>query len=110
MSYDTVASRRAWYIDWYGTVRAWAVASVVDNPHLRKRLPRLTALAVAQGKIKCLRRIEVVNIWDLKQGDLFKIEGSDVILEFYKMDGAYCVAYTRTGQHTLIGLCKVELL
>lgn len=52
----------------------------------------------------------MINIWNLKRGDLFKVEGSDVILEFWKMDGLYCVAYTRTGQQTFIGLCKVEIL
>ena len=52
----------------------------------------------------------MVDIWKLKRDDLFKVEGCDVILEFHKMDGSYCVAYTRTGQQTFIGLCKVEIL
>jgi hypothetical protein len=52
----------------------------------------------------------MVNIWDLKRGDLFKIEGSDVILEFYKLDGAYAQCNTRSGQATLVGLCRVELV
>lgn len=52
----------------------------------------------------------MINIWKLKRGDLFKVEGSDVILEFWKMDGMYSQALTRDGQMTLIGLCKVELV
>lgn len=52
----------------------------------------------------------MINIWNLKRGDLFKVEGSDVILEFWKMDGAYAQCSTRTGQATLVGLCKVELV
>lgn len=52
----------------------------------------------------------MVNIWNLKRGDLFKVEGSDVILEFWKMDGAYAQCSTRTGQATLVGLCKVFLV
>lgn len=52
----------------------------------------------------------MVSIWNLKRGDLFKVEGSDVILEFWKMDGAYCQCLTRSGQMALIGLCQVELV
>lgn len=52
----------------------------------------------------------MIDIWKLKRGDLFKVEGSDVILEFYRMDGSYSQALTRDGQMTLIGLCKVYLI
>ena len=52
----------------------------------------------------------MINIWDLKRGDLFKVEGSDIILEYVKIDGMYSQALTRDGQMTLIGLCKVELV
>ena len=52
----------------------------------------------------------MVDIWKLKQGDLFKVEGSNIILEFHKMDGAYAQCSTRSGQATLVGLCLVELV
>lgn len=52
----------------------------------------------------------MIDIWDLKPGDLFKVEGSDIILEYVKIDGMYSQALTRDGQMTLIGLCKVELV
>lgn len=52
----------------------------------------------------------MIDIWKLKRGDLFKVEGSDVILEFHKLDGAYVQCSTRTGQAALIGLCKVFLV
>lgn len=52
----------------------------------------------------------MINIWNLKTGDLFKVEDCDVILEFYRMDGAYAQCSTLTGQATLVGLCKVELV
>lgn len=52
----------------------------------------------------------MINIWDLKRGDLFKIPDCDVILEFCGMDGAYAKCSTLTGQATLVGLCKVELV
>ena len=52
----------------------------------------------------------MVNIWNLRLGDLFKIPGSDIILEYVKIDGMYSQALTRDGQMTLIGLCKVELV
>lgn len=52
----------------------------------------------------------MVNIWDLRRGDLFLIPGCDVILEFWKIDGAYIQCSTLTGQTTLVGLCKVELV
>ena len=51
-----------------------------------------------------------VPIWKLKRGDLFKVEGSDIILEFHKLDGMYSIAFTRTGDKCLIGLCNVELV
>ena len=52
----------------------------------------------------------MINIWNLKTGDLFKVPGCDVILEFYRMDGAYAQCSTLTGQATLVRLCKVELV
>ena len=52
----------------------------------------------------------MVDIWKLKQGDLFKVEGCGVILEFHKMDGSYAQCSTRSGQATLVGLCRVELV
>lgn len=52
----------------------------------------------------------MVDIWKLKRGDLFKVEGSEVILEFHKIDGAYIQCFTRSGQFALIGLCEVFLI
>lgn len=52
----------------------------------------------------------MISIWDLKRGDLFKVEGSDIILEYVKLDGMYSQALTRDGQMALIGLCKVWLV
>jgi hypothetical protein len=52
----------------------------------------------------------MIEIWKLNRGDLFKIPGCDVILEFCGMDGAYAKCSTLTGQATLVGLCKVELV
>lgn len=52
----------------------------------------------------------MIPIWRLTRGDLFKLEGCDVILEFHKMDGAYAQCSTLTGQATLVGLCNVELV
>lgn len=52
----------------------------------------------------------MVKIWKLKRGDLFKLEGCEIILEFVKMDGSYCVALTRTGDQCFIGLCDVYLI
>ena len=52
----------------------------------------------------------MVPIWKLKHGDLFKLEGCDVILEFVKMDGSCAQCLTRTGDMTLIRLCDVELV
>jgi hypothetical protein len=52
----------------------------------------------------------MVNIWNLNRGDLFKVLGSDIILEFYKIDGAYVQCTTLTGQAALVGLQKVELV
>ena len=52
----------------------------------------------------------MVSIWNLKRGDLFKVEGCDIILEYVKIDGMYSQALTRDGQMTLIGLCKVWLV
>lgn len=52
----------------------------------------------------------MVPIWKLKYGDLFKLEDCEIILEFVKIDGAYCQCLTRTGDLALIGLCDVELV
>ena len=52
----------------------------------------------------------MVPIWKLNRGDLFKLEGCDVILEFVKIDGAYAQCFTRTGEPALICLCNVELI
>ena len=52
----------------------------------------------------------MVKIWKLKRGDLFKLEGCEIILEFVKMDGSYANALTRTGELTYIGLCDVYLI
>lgn len=51
ISYDTVESRRTWYIENFGSVRQWALESVTGNWRIRKRLPRLTALARKKGMI-----------------------------------------------------------
>ena len=40
-------------------------------------------------------------VWNLRRGELFWFE--NLILEFEKMDGMYCRAWTRTGQ--LVNLC-----
>lgn len=48
---DTPQKRRWWYIRNYGSVRMWGVASVAMNWRLRKRLPRLTLMAVDLGYI-----------------------------------------------------------
>lgn len=52
----------------------------------------------------------MIEIWKLNRGDLFKVEGSDIILEYVKIDGMYSQALTRDGQMALIGLCRVELV
>ena len=52
----------------------------------------------------------MVNIWNLNRGDLFRVQGSDIILEFYKIDGAYVQCSTLTGQAVLVGLQQVELV
>lgn len=48
---NTVEERRAWYIEQFGSVRAWALFCVTDNWRIRKRLPRLTKLAIKAGLI-----------------------------------------------------------
>lgn len=50
-NYDTVEKRRKWYVDNFGSVREWAIASVQGNWRIRKRLPRLTKLAKSKGLI-----------------------------------------------------------
>ncbi len=50
-----------------------------------------------------------MSVWQLQRGDLFRIPGSPVILEFHRMDGFYGRAFTRTGQ-LWIGAGHVELL
>lgn len=52
----------------------------------------------------------MVPIWKLKPGDLFKLEGCEIILEFVKLDGIYAQCLTRTADMTLIGLCNVYLI
>lgn len=37
-------------------------------------------------------------VWELKHGDRFTIEGSDIVWTFRSMDGAYCFAKSSTGQ------------
>ena len=37
-------------------------------------------------------------VYELKHGDRFTIEGSDIIWTFRSMDGAYCFAKSSTGQ------------
>ena len=37
-------------------------------------------------------------IYELKRGDRFIIEGSDIVWTFRSMDGAYCFAKSSTGQ------------
>ena len=37
-------------------------------------------------------------VYQLKRGDRFTIEGSDIVWEFRSMDGAYCFAKSSTGQ------------
>lgn len=38
-----------------------------------------------------------VNIWELKKGDRFRVEGSDSIFTFDHMDGMYGHAYAADG-------------
>ncbi len=37
-------------------------------------------------------------VYELKRGDRFTIEGSDIVWIFRSMDGAYCFAKSSTGQ------------
>ena len=37
-------------------------------------------------------------VYELKHGDRFTIEGSDIVWTFRSMDGAYCFAKSGTGQ------------
>lgn len=37
-------------------------------------------------------------VYELKRGDRFTIEGSDIVWTFRSMDGAYCFAKSSTGQ------------
>ena len=37
-------------------------------------------------------------VYELKHGDRFTIEGSDIVWTFRSMDGAYCFAKSSTGQ------------
>lgn len=37
-------------------------------------------------------------VYELKHGDRFTIEGSDIVWTFRSMDGAYCFAKSITGQ------------
>lgn len=43
----------------------------------------------------------MTGVWNLKRGDLFR--AGKLILEFERLDGFYCRAWTRTGQLVLIG-------
>ena len=52
----------------------------------------------------------MIDIWDLKKGDLFRVTGCDVIFEYVKLDGMYSHCLTRTGELVYIGLCQVELV
>lgn len=36
-------------------------------------------------------------VWELKRGDRFKVEGSDIVWEFRSMDGAYCYSTDNHG-------------
>lgn len=36
-------------------------------------------------------------VYELKHGDRFTIEGSDIVWTFRSMDGAYCFAKSSTG-------------
>lgn len=37
-------------------------------------------------------------VYELKRGDRFTVEGSDIVWTFRSMDGAYCFAKSSTGQ------------
>ena len=37
-------------------------------------------------------------VYELKHGDRFTVEGSDIVWTFRSMDGAYCFAKSSTGQ------------
>ena len=37
-------------------------------------------------------------VYELKRGDRFTVEGSDIVWTFRTMDGAYCFAKSSTGQ------------
>ncbi len=43
----------------------------------------------------------MISVWKLNRGELFRV--GNLILEFERMDGMYCIAWTRTGQ--LVNLC-----
>ena len=48
----------------------------------------------------------MIPVWNLRRGELFRV--GNLILEFEKMDGMYCRAWTRTGQLVnLIGYVEV---
>lgn len=42
--------------------------------------------------------METVNVWDLRRGDKFRVEGSDEVFTFDHMDGMYCFATNADGQ------------
>ena len=37
-------------------------------------------------------------VYQLKHGDRFTVEGSDIVWKFRSMDGAYCFAKSSTGK------------
>jgi hypothetical protein len=37
-------------------------------------------------------------VYELKHGDRFTVDGSDIVWTFRSMDGAYCFAKSSTGQ------------
>lgn len=37
-------------------------------------------------------------VYELKQGEQFTVDGSDIVWTFRSMDGAYCFAKSSTGQ------------
>lgn len=37
-------------------------------------------------------------VYELKHGEQFTVEGSDIVWTFRSMDGAYCFAKSSTGQ------------
>lgn len=56
-------------------------------------IPAADALMQVFGFVRVTKMV-----YELKHGDRFTIEGSDIVWTFRSMDGAYCFAKSSTGQ------------